>query len=294
MEFDRTHSVAQIHERCPGILLDHAVGLFRHCDRPHAGGNFDRLVTCASQIKVSLPGWGLRIVAIPGLLPRSQQLLDIRRDRATFFPHALHRGFDSGRIPQRKWPQFPIEPQPHRPIDLHHGIRNLRNPIGGIGPQIGQSRPQELPRLVSFLRRTRPRSRAACAPAPRGHPHFSPSPGPETWASAADDIRAFSNRAPAVLLPCRRRPAPSCKTRRRFCPPATAARASGEQNQAAPGSPRTPARRRTPPCSRPPARQYPAPPNRSSETFLTAASPRPARSIRPLLRRSNPFPASAA
>ncbi len=152
MKLDAAHAVAQIDQRSAGIFLDHAVGFLRHLHRPHACRNLHRLILRSPQIKISPARGSFGIVQVPGFLAAGEQFLDIGRDRAAFFLHARDGGLDAGRVPEFKRTQLPVEAQPHGAIDLDDGVGNFGNAVGGVSPQIGQSRPQERAGFVALLR----------------------------------------------------------------------------------------------------------------------------------------------
>src|SRR5581483_3920112 len=91
------------------------------------------------------------IVEIPGVTLRVEQLLYIHRDWAAFFFHARDRCFHAYRVPKLEWAHLPVEAKFHGTIDFDHSVRNLRDTVGGVGPEIGKGGPQELPGLVALL-----------------------------------------------------------------------------------------------------------------------------------------------
>ena len=107
------------------------------------------------QIKVSASAGRFGIVGVPTFLARAQQLLHVGRNRLALDLHPLDRLGHTGGIPQLERSHFPVEAQLHGAIDLDHRVGNLANAIGGVGPQVGQCRPQEDVRLV--LRRSQQR-----------------------------------------------------------------------------------------------------------------------------------------
>ena len=136
----------------PEFFFTTPLDFFATVDRPDALRNLHRLPVRRLQIPVLPPGRRLRIVAVPALLTRGQQLFRIRRDRLAFLLHARDRGFDARRIPEFEGTQFPVESQLHRAINFDDGVRNLGNAVGRVSPQVGERLPEKLSRFVSFLR----------------------------------------------------------------------------------------------------------------------------------------------
>ena len=151
MELDAGHAIAEIDQRCAGVFLDHAVGFLGDRNRPHAGGNLNRLPVAGCQLPVLATRDGFGLVRVPGPFPGNEQLLDISRDWSVFFLHASNRSFDASRIPELERSKFPVEAEAHGAVDFNDPIRNLGHAVGGVSPQIGESRPQECARLVAFL-----------------------------------------------------------------------------------------------------------------------------------------------
>src|SRR3954462_8451446 len=81
---------------------------------------------------------------VPALLAISEQLLDVRRNRAAFLLHACDRLLDAGSVPQLERTHLPIEAEMHGTIDLNDVVGDLAHAVRGVVPQIGQDSPQEL------------------------------------------------------------------------------------------------------------------------------------------------------
>ena len=76
-------------------------------------------------------------------MTRGQQLFDFGRDRLAFDLHALDGFGDAGGVPQLERSHLPVEAELHGAIDFDDRVGDLANAIRGVGPEVGQSRPEK-------------------------------------------------------------------------------------------------------------------------------------------------------
>ena len=189
-------------------------------------GNFFGVIVTAAHIEESASAGGFGIVGVPRLVARGQQLFDFGRNRLAFDLHPLHGLGDAGGVPQLERSHLPVEAELHGAIDLDHRVGNLANAVGGVGPQIGQRRPEK---DAGFVLRRRQQHLEALGQVVDRLRHLQRR---ETSAAAKDDIPSSSSRARRFRF-CRL--SCSCgRSRPWSCRPATCAPASAGRSWAAP------------------------------------------------------------
>ena len=151
VELDAAHAVAQDRPATlPNFSLPRRLIFSLLQPTKRLARNLNRFVTRAGEIEIRAAGSRSRVVFVPALLSRGQQLLDIRATGRPSFFMRVDGGLNSGGIPQFKRPQLPVEAQAHGAVDFDHGVGNFRNAVGGISPQIRERRPEELLGFIFF------------------------------------------------------------------------------------------------------------------------------------------------
>ena len=126
MLWNSTHddAVAQVDQRCAGILLDGSTGALQIGENDDAGPLLDLLVTMFWEIEKEVPGASVFMaVLIQRGCSRGPQRLDIRGQLAAFFFDAVRYVFKAQRIPELERSEFIRVAPAHGPIDLNNAIR---------------------------------------------------------------------------------------------------------------------------------------------------------------------------
>ena len=142
MEFTAENPVADIHQRGGITGFYQSTGCLGIGQGNDAFTGMDRLITLGVEVIEKL------FSVIPLVKMRASggnHLFDFIGDSEPLLFHLFYRFRHSDGIPGFKRPSLEIEPPSDRPIDLDNGVRNFRNPVGGVDQAVGERLPGKTP-----------------------------------------------------------------------------------------------------------------------------------------------------